>query len=98
MGWLPHVPASGLASKGWPFMNGSVILRAIERKLKAIDPRAARQCGSKVPFESERLALDSAHRMHKKWKARFNAYHCAFCDSWHVGSDRLRRKAEFEKG
>lgn len=46
-----------------------------------------RQCFQKYQH-TEGAAIREAKRMHKKMKAKFNAYLCPHCGAWHVGRDR----------
>ena len=47
-----------------------------------------RQCTGKVKHLTMKDALASAKIMHKKYKKKFRAYQCQFCDGFHVGGDR----------
>lgn len=58
------------------------------RGIGPLNPREVRQCHGKVPLPSMERALSEAKRLHKKLKARFNAYVCPHCGAFHVGHDR----------
>lgn len=52
-----------------------------------------RQCRGKVPYLNLKTAEAEAKRMHKRMKAKFNAYVCPHCQQFHVGTNRTLRQA-----
>ena len=52
-----------------------------------------RQCRGKVNFHSIEKAQREAKFLHKKFKAKFNAYPCPHCHGFHVGGDRSQAGA-----
>jgi hypothetical protein len=50
----------------------------------------ARQCDGKDQLDKAQAhqRLTGLRRQHPKDKDRINAYHCRFCDHWHVGHHR----------
>lgn len=53
----------------------------------------ARQCRGKVKLLTMERAQEEAKFMHKKMKARFNAYVCQWCGYFHVGTIRSKSAA-----
>jgi hypothetical protein len=49
---------------------------------------AAKQCGGKKRFTSERKADVAARRTQTKFGSRMRAYECPWCKGWHVGTIR----------
>ena len=55
--------------------------------------RRERACGRKRIHLSLADAAKEAKKLHKLFKARFTAYACEFCGSFHVGTERSKSQA-----
>lgn len=59
------------------------------------DPaRRQRQCVGKRGYLDPTEAKAQAKAMHKKFKAKFSAYECQWCNLYHVGTDRSTAQAQ----
>ena len=47
-----------------------------------------RQCGRKIIYPEQEYADRAAKTMHKKFKAKYESYHCQWCNGFHVGRVR----------
>lgn len=52
-----------------------------------------KQCGTKRRYESLGIAVSHAIAATKEWGTPMWAYHCGWCEMWHIGNKRRGGRA-----
>lgn len=54
-------------------------------KAKQSKSHKRRSCDGKVRYPSPQAASHAVYRYQEKVHASFRAYHCCYCNAWHIG-------------